>query len=106
MLWRKTDSEYAFKKLERFDRVVMTTELLLLAALLVLAGKHAAALITPLFLVLFWGGVVALGIVYPLWANRSDTNHRIQPGDLILTSALALIGGALLRICMLQAGQL
>lgn len=106
MIWRKTDTEYAFRKLERFDRVALMAELLLLAALLVLAGRHAAPLITPPFLVLFWGGVVFLGILLPLWLNSSDPLPRLRTGSLVVTSILALTGGALLRICLLQAGQL
>lgn len=106
MIWRKTDTEYAFRKLERFDRMALMTELLLLAALLVLAGRHAAPLITLPFLVLFWGGVVFLGILLPLWLNSSDPLLRLRTGSLVVTSILALTGGALLRICLLQAGQL
>ena len=106
MVWRKTDTNYAFKKLERFDRVVMMAELLLIAALFVLAGKYAAPLISPPLLFLFWGGVVLAGILVPLWltwnARRSGINH----GPVISASILALVGGVLLRICLLQAGQM
>jgi len=106
MIWRKTDTEYAFHKLERYDRVVMLTELLLIVALLVLAGKHAAPLISlPLFAI-FWGGTIFLGILMPLWLNNNDERIRLQNGNLVLTSLLVLTGGMLLRICMLQAGQM
>lgn len=106
MVWNKTVTNYAFNKLERFDRVVKLIELLLLALMLIFAGKHAAVLISPLFVVLFWVGAVCLGIVLPLWFNSNNQTVRIKPGNLILTSSLALTGGALLRICLLQAGQL
>jgi formate-dependent nitrite reductase membrane component NrfD len=106
MIWDKTDSSDAFHKLERFDRMVKLTELLLLAMMLIFAGKHAAVLISPLFVVLFWIGAVCLGIVLPLWFYSKNRTLCVQPGNLILTSSLALTGGALLRICLLQAGQL
>jgi formate-dependent nitrite reductase membrane component NrfD len=106
MIWRKTDTEYAFERLERFDRVVMMVELLLIAALFVLAGKYAAPLITLPFLFLFWGGVVMLGIILPLWFTSTSRNFRPGTGTMILTSVLVLTGGALLRICLLQAGQM
>jgi formate-dependent nitrite reductase membrane component NrfD len=84
----------------------MMTELLLLGMVLLLAGKQAAALTTLPFLILFWGGVVFLGLLFPLWFTSRDPKIRIRSGNLVLTSALALTGGALLRICVLQVGQL
>lgn len=106
MVWGKSESTYAFHKLERFDRVVMMTELLLLGMVLLLAGKQAAALTTLPFLILFWGGVVILGLILPLWFTSRNPNMRMMPGKIVLTSVLALTGGALLRICLLQVGQL
>jgi len=106
MIWKKTYSQYIYKKMERFDRVVLMSELLLLVMVLFLAGKHAAALISPLFLLLFWGGVVFLGIAVPLWFSSSVPRAPLRSGNLVLMSIFVLTGGVLLRICLLQVGQL
>ena len=106
MIWRKTDTKYAFEKLERFDRAVMMAELLLIAALFALAGKYAAPLVTPTYLFLFWGGVVVAGILTPLWLTRNARRSGTDSGPVISASILALVGGVLLRICLLLAGQI
>jgi formate-dependent nitrite reductase membrane component NrfD len=105
MVWRKTTSSYAFEKLEVFDRVVMIAELLLVVLILVLAGKFAAPLFRGPILVLFWGGTVTAGILLPLWLNWNSQKTGTAGDRVIVSSILALVGGALLRICMLQAGQ-
>jgi protein NrfD len=105
MLRRKDSSRATMEKLELFDRVVLVAELLLVALTLAFAGKYAAALFSGANLVLFWGGAVGAGIVLPLslgWMSRRAGASR---GQVLVTSVLALLGGALLRICLLQAGQ-
>ena len=106
MVWRKTATDYAFEKLERFDRVIMVAELLLIAILLVLAGKYAAPLFSLLSLFLFWGGVVIAGILLPLWLTWNARQAGTVSGPVIRASILSLAGGFLLRLCLLQAGQL
>ena len=106
MVWRKTDTDYAFKKLERFDRVIMMAELLMITGIFVLAGKYAAPLFSLPFLFLFWGGVVVAGILVPLWLTRNARRSGTDSGPVITASILALMGGVLLRICLLQAGQM
>ena len=106
MTWRKTANDYAFEKLVRFDRIAVMVELLLIAAIFLLAGKYASPLFSLPFLFLFWGGVVLSGILLPIWLIGTARKFRPGNGRLILASVLALTGGALLRICLLQAGQL
>jgi formate-dependent nitrite reductase membrane component NrfD len=105
MLWRKSSTHATMAKLERFDRVVMVAELVLVALTLSFAGKYAAALFAGTYLVLFWGGAVFAGIVLPLSLGLLSRRSGASPGQVLVTSILALIGGALLRICLLQAGQ-
>jgi formate-dependent nitrite reductase membrane component NrfD len=106
MLWRKVKSDDALERLGFFDRVVMVIELVLIAAIFIAAGRFAAPLSGGVYGVMFWGGTVVLGILMPLglywYARRSGTENRL----LLPTSILVLIGGALLRISLLQAGQI
>lgn len=106
MVWRKVTSGDSFERLEFFDRVVMVIELVLIAAALIIAGKFAAPLLGGLYGIMFWGGTVVLGILMPLglywYSRRSGIENRL----VMLSSILVLIGGALLRISLLQAGQI
>lgn len=107
MAWRRMASGNAFERLESFDRVAMVAELALIAATLATAGRYAAPLVSGMYGVLFWGGTVTLGIIVPLalnWYSRRPgaTTRRL----VMLTSILVLCGGALLRICLMQAGQI
>lgn len=106
MLWRKVKSGDTLDQLGFFDRVVMVIELVLIAAVFIAAGQFAAPLLGGMYGVMFWGGTVVLGILVPLglywYALRSGTANRL----LLPTAILVLIGGALLRISLLQAGQM
>jgi formate-dependent nitrite reductase membrane component NrfD len=107
MAWRKMTSGETFEQLETFDRVVMVLELALIVAAVIVAGRFAAPLLSGVYAVLFWVGTVALGICVPLGLNWHL--HRRQAagsGLVILTAILVLFGGALLRIVLLQAGQI
>lgn len=106
MIWRKRASEYAFEKLESFDRVVMVMELALIAVMLVCAGSTAQPLMTLPFLVMFWGGAVVLGIILPLWFKLKSHNDRYGTDQVIWSYLCVLAGGLLLRISLLQAGQM
>jgi formate-dependent nitrite reductase membrane component NrfD len=107
MAWRKIAAQDAFAHLERFDRVVMVIELALIAAMLALAGQYALPLMTGLYGVMFLGGTVVAGILVPLWLTwqrgRSSTaNERA----VMVVGFLVLFGGLMLRISLVQAGQL
>jgi len=107
MAWRKTALGETFEQLEAYDRIVMLLELVLIAAAVVVAGRLAAPLVSGVWGLLFWVGTVALGICVPLALNwrlhRTRTTHS---GLVVLTALLVLFGGALLRIVLIQAGQL
>ncbi len=89
---------------DRFDRIVKGLELVLAIAVVAVAGKYAAPLLSGYYGLMYWAGAVALGIVVPLaWAwgaapVRAAAGGRLMP-------VLVLFGGALLRIALVQAGQ-
>ncbi len=89
---------------DRFDRIVKAIELVLAIAVVAVAGRYAAPLLSGVFALAYWGGAVLLGIVLPLaWAwgaapVRAAAGVRLMP-------LLVLFGGALLRIVLVQAGQ-
>ncbi len=106
MAWRKMTSNELFAQLEVFDRVVMIIELVLIVVMVVIAGQFAAPLLSGPYAFMFWGGAVALGILIPLALNWTAR----QPGPtssnlVVLTAILILFGSALLRISLVQAGQ-
>ncbi len=77
--------------------------------MVVLAGKYAAPLMKGFTAVMFWGGAVLLGTLLPLvagWYVTRTAESRI-PAERLATvlAVLVLVGGALLRISMVHAGQ-
>jgi polysulfide reductase chain C len=107
MAWRKSAAEDAFAHLERFDRSVMVIELALIAAMFTVAGRYALPLMTGVFGVMFLGGAVLAGIVIPLWLTWRRGMSGIANESAVTTAGfLVLFGGLLLRISLVQAGQL
>lgn len=103
--WRGGPPEVPRDALDDFDRIVKAIELVLAVAVVALAGKYAMPLLSGFYALVYWGGAVAMGIVLPLaWAwgvapVRATAGARLMPG-------LVLFGGALLRIALVQAGQI
>ncbi len=99
----------AFEHLENFDRLALVLELVLIVAAILLAGQLAAPLMTGVYAALFWGGVVLLGILIPLalnwYAGRQGGGLPGSIGLVTLAAVFILIGGMLLRISIVQAGQ-
>jgi formate-dependent nitrite reductase membrane component NrfD len=107
MIWRKIGSGVALGDLEVFDRLAMVVELLLIMAMVIVAGKFAAPLLTGRYALMLWGGTVVLGILVPLGLNWYASRPGKAAGDVaMLTAVLVLFGGALLRVCLVQAGQM
>jgi protein NrfD len=96
-----------FVQLERFDKISMSMELLLIVAMIAVAGQYAAPLLKGMYAIMFWGGTVLLGILIPFvlywYAARPGVNRSRV---VVLTAVLVLIGGAFLRIALVQAGQI
>ena len=102
---RKLASE-AYAPLEHFDRAAMIAELVLIGVMLVLAGSAAAPLIRGPYAALFWVGVVALGVLAPLALNGyAQLRPAGRAGIVTVAAVLALLGGAVLRISLVVAGQ-
>jgi formate-dependent nitrite reductase membrane component NrfD len=99
----------AFARLENFDQVVMVVELAVIVAMIIVAGQFAAPLLSGVYAVMFWGGTVLLGILVPLalnwYATRRAGTMAPSAGLVTLAAVLILLGGALLRISLVQAGQ-
>ncbi len=106
MAWRKMTSLDTFKQVDTFDRVAMVVELVIIAAAIIAAGQFTAPLARGPYALMFWGGTVVLGILVPLglgwYARRPGAGSSFVMGAPILI----LIGGALLRICFVQAVQM
>ncbi len=107
MAWQKMASGDTFERLETFDRRAMIAELALIALMIIVAGRYAAPLLFSWYGFLFWVGTVLLGILVPLWLHRYGRLPGITVANPIMLSAvLVLFGGAMLRISLLQAGQM
>jgi formate-dependent nitrite reductase membrane component NrfD len=96
--------------LVRADIGFLVAELLLIGILVVgllsSTASHAQAstlLLGGPYTLVFWGGVVAVGIVVPLVLQWLELGHRIP--HTILPAALVLAGGFALRWVMVNAGQ-
>ncbi len=102
--WRRKAPDVPREAVEQFDRIVTGIELILAVVVVVIAGRYAAPLLSGFYAFVYWGGAVVLGVVIPLaWAwgaapVRAAAGARLMP-------VLVLFGGALLRIALVQAGQ-
>ena len=107
MAWQKAASGDMFERLQNFDRVAMIIELAIIVLMIILAGRYAAPLLLSWYGFLFWVGTVLLGILVPLWLHRNSRLHGAAVSNPVMLSAvLVLFGGALLRIALVQAGQM
>ncbi|HEX9076130.1 MAG TPA: NrfD/PsrC family molybdoenzyme membrane anchor subunit [Anaerolineae bacterium] len=106
MAARRRISVQAFENVEAFDRISLVIELLLIILMVVIAGQFAAPLFIGPYALLFWGGTVVLGILVPLALGWYTSRRSMSGAGLAMLSAfLVLLGGALLRIALVTAGQ-
>ena len=105
VLRRRDDpqSGVSLRKLEAADRWIIVLELLAIVIMLVTLGRFARPLITGGFGVLFWFGVVGIGLLFPLLlpSLRSAALSR-RPA---LGATCVLAGGLLLRFVVIMAPQ-
>ena len=87
-----------YTKVKRADRYAILFELVLLAAFLVLLGAAAGPIVSGHLAPLFWGGLVAVGLVIPL---ALDLFGLRLPG--VVTATLILVGGFILRYVIVMA---
>jgi formate-dependent nitrite reductase membrane component NrfD len=107
MARQKIGTSETFGHLEAFDRVAMIVEIALIVAMIAIAGRYAAPILTGFYGVLFLGGTVLLGILVPLWINwRGRELVAAKTDPIMLSAILVLFGGLMLRISLVQAGQM
>jgi formate-dependent nitrite reductase membrane component NrfD len=107
MARQKVGTSEMFGHLEGFDRVAMLIEIALIVIMLIVAGRYAAPILTGFYGVLFLGGTVLLGILVPLWINwRGRELVAAKTDPVMLSAILVLFGGLILRISLVQAGQM
>ncbi len=107
MGWQRIAAGEAFAHLEIFDRNAMLLEFVLIALLIIIAGRFAAPLLLGWYGFLFWVGGIGAGILAPLWLQWSARRPGAAAADrTMLIAVLVLFGGAMLRISIVQAGQL
>lgn len=102
----RSPHDVTVEKLERADRLAIALELLILVLMLALLGSVARPLIAGGFGVVFWIGVVLVGLVLPLvlhwrgggWPGRAE--RRVM-----LSAACVLVGGFLLRFVVVMSPQ-
>jgi formate-dependent nitrite reductase membrane component NrfD len=98
-------SHATVRKLARADRFSMMLELVLLLLLVLLLGRFAEPLITGGFGVLFWLGIVGLGLLFPLVLQR----HAVRGWDVHRRERIAamcvLVGGLVLRFVVVMSPQ-
>jgi protein NrfD len=94
------------EKLARADRYAIAIELVVLALTLAILGGLARPIVAGGFGVVFWIGVVIVGIVLPLvfhsgagrWAGGAERRA-------LLSAACVLVGGFLLRFVVVMSPQ-
>ncbi len=107
MARQKLASGEVFERLQSFDRRAMIFELALIVLMIIVAGRYAAPLLFTGYGFLFWVGTVLLGILAPLWLHKNGGLPGIAvKNPVMLAAGLALFGGAILRIALVQAGQM
>lgn len=94
-------------RLKLADNWALILELVLIVATIAVLGNQAAPLLRGGLAVVFWLGVVGVGLVVPLALQfRAGFQGARAPANLtMLTALLILVGGFLLRYAILAAGQ-
>jgi formate-dependent nitrite reductase membrane component NrfD len=98
-----SDSATTISKLELADRYVIVLELVAIAIMLVTLGGVARPLITGGFGVVFWIGVVGIGLILPLLLPYARSRRLTSRPLLGVTCVLA--GALLLRFVVIMAPQ-
>jgi formate-dependent nitrite reductase membrane component NrfD len=89
-------------KVKRADRYSMIIEVVVLAIFLALLGSAAKPIVAGHFALLFWGGLVVVGLLIPLVLDFVGHGARALSA---VSAVLVLIGGFLLRYVILMSIQ-
>jgi formate-dependent nitrite reductase membrane component NrfD len=92
----------AWGKLKHADHYSMVIELVLVVALVLLLGAAAKPLTGGHHAMLFWGGLVGVGLVIPFVLDLVGSRVRTLGA---VAAALVLIGGFVLRYVVLMSVQ-
>ena len=102
----RTHADSTVEKLARADRLAIVLEIVVLAIMLVLLGGVARPMIAGGFGVVFWLGVVIVGLLLPLafhWSGRVGPASAERRAT--LAAACVLVGGFLLRFVVVMSPQ-
>lgn len=107
VLRRRDDrgNDISLRKLMAADRGVLALELLAIVVMLIILGGLGRPLITGGFGVVFWLGVVGVGLIVPLMIlhRRGTTSEETERAA--LGAGCVLAGGLLLRFVVIMAPQ-
>ena len=92
-------------KLARGDRSAIVMEIAVLATMLLLLGALARPLIAGGFGVIFWLGVVIVGLLAPLVLHGVPWGRMTAERRAMLAAACVLVGGLCLRFVIVMAPQ-
>lgn len=92
-------------KLARADGFMLLLELVLIAALVLTLGRHAGTLLRGGFGVLFWLGVVGIGVLLPLVLHRRPILGWDEHRRAVAAAVCVLVGGLLLRFVIIMSPQ-
>ncbi len=102
---RGLDLGQAWGRIHRFDRFAIIWEAILLVALLAALGGAAEPIVSGRYAVLFWVGLVAIGLVVPFVLQLRPAHHAGRPTfSLALPAILVLVGGFVLRYVVVMSG--
>jgi formate-dependent nitrite reductase membrane component NrfD len=105
LLRRGLPAHATIAKLARADRFAMALELVLLLLLLLVLGRFAEPLISGGFGVVFWLGVVGLGLLFPVVLHRRPLRGWDLPRRERMAAVCVLVGGLLLRFVVVMSPQ-
>lgn len=106
LLWRgRGHRDPSVAKLARADRFTMVLELVLVAGLLLMLGTAARPLISGGFGVVFWLGVVGIGLLAPLLLHRISIRGWDQRRGERIAAGCVLLGGLILRFVVVMSPQ-
>lgn len=104
---RGVDLGNVWARIHRFDRFAIIWEAILLVALLVTLGGAAEPIVSGRYAVLFWVGLVGIGLVLPFVLQLRGGYHGGRPGfGLVVPAILVLVGGFVLRYVLIMGGPL
>ncbi len=92
-------------KLDRVHRLSLTTEAALLAAGLARLGPSGRPLTRGRWSSLFVPGALGVGLLLPLLLGLLPRRREPSSGSTLLRAACVLLGGLLLRTCVVYAGK-